>query len=425
MRLKGFLSGFRLNVVTAVLLCALGTAPVGAQHTTKTYELNFGKLHLRLTPGVMGLAVIFIMLVLLALAVVLAIVARRRARQARTAGQGLQAQLERLNLLDQITRAIGERQDLRSVFQVAIRSLEDNLPIDFGCVCLYEPGAAVLTVTCVGGRSEALAMDLALTEQSHVDIDQNGLARCISGKLVYEPDIRQSEYLFPQRLARGGLCSFVAAPLEVESGIFGVLIAARRQQNSFSSRDCEFLRQLSGHVALAAHQAQVYTALQQAYDDLRQTQQAVQQQERLRALGQMASGIAHDINNALSPVAIYTESLLEREPNLSARTREYLEITQRAIDDVAHTVGRMREFYRQPEQHLTLAPVDVNQLVQQVLDLTRARWNDMAQQRGILVQIRTELAPDLPAIAGIESEIREALVNLIFNGVDANRKAVR
>ena len=74
-------------------------------------------------------------------------------------------------------------------------------------------------------------------------------------------------------------------------------------------------------MALAAHQAQLYTALQQAYDDLRQTQQAVMQQERLRALGQMASGIAHDINNAISPVALYTESLLETEPNLSAAAR--------------------------------------------------------------------------------------------------------
>ncbi len=79
---------------------------------------------------------------------------------------------------------------------------------------------------------------------------------------------------------------------------------------------------MSEHVALATHQAQLYGALQQAYDDLRQTQQAVMQQERLRALGQMASGIAHDINNAISPIALYTESLLEKEPDLSDRTRD-------------------------------------------------------------------------------------------------------
>jgi CheY-like chemotaxis protein len=143
------------------------------------------------------------------------------------------------------------------------------------------------------------------------------------------------------------------------------------------------------------------------------------QQERLRALGQMASGIAHDINNAISPVALYTEMLLEQEAGLSKRTREYLETTQRAIGDVAHTVARMREFYRQHEPELVLSPVDLNTLVQQVIDLTRARWADMPQQRGIMIELVSELGKDLPPVAGIESEIREALINLVFNAVDA------
>jgi len=331
----------------------------------------------------------------------------------------LQTQLERLSLLDQITRAIAERLDLRSIFQVVVRTLEDSLPVDFGCVCLYDSAAEVLTVTCVGVRSETLAMELAMTQQARVEIDQNGLSRCVRGQLVYEPDLSVVNFPFPQRLLRGGLHSVVAAPLLFESKVFGVLIASRRQADGFASGDCEFLRQLSEHVALAAHQAQVYTALEQAYQDLRQTQQTVMQQERLRALGQMASGIAHDINNAVSPVALYTESLLETEPNLSPRTREYLETTQRAIDDVAQTVARMREFYRQQEPQLELASVDLSRLAQQVLDLTRVRWNDMPQQRGKVIQLQTELSPQLPPIAGSESEIREALINLVFNAVDA------
>jgi signal transduction histidine kinase/CheY-like chemotaxis protein len=331
----------------------------------------------------------------------------------------LQTQLERLSLLDQITRAIGERQDLLSVFQVVVRSLEDHLPIDFGCVCLYDSVTEKLTVTCVGIRSEALAMQLALTEEAHVSIDQNGLSRCVRGELVYEPDLSQLDFPFPKRLASGGLGSVVAAPLLVESKVFGLLIAARHQAQGFSSSDCEFLRQLSEHVALAAHQTQIYTALQQAYDDLRQTQQIVMQQERLRALGQMASGIAHDINNAISPIALYTELLLDKEPGLSVRTREYLKTTQTAIDDVAHTVARMREFYREREPQLILLPVDLSHLAQQVLDLTRARWSDMPQKRGVVIQLQSELAPNLPPIAGVESEIREALINLVFNAVDA------
>jgi signal transduction histidine kinase/ActR/RegA family two-component response regulator len=331
----------------------------------------------------------------------------------------LQTQLERLNQLDEITRAIGERQDLHSIFQVAIRSLEDSLPIDFGCVCLYDPVTEVPTVSCVGVRSEVLATELAMTEQARIDIDQNGLSLCVRGQMVHEPDVSEVNFPFPQRLWRAGLGAMVAAPLLIENKLFGILIAARREPNSFSSGDCEFLRQLSEHIALAGHQAQVYAALQRAFDDLRQTQQSVMQQERLRALGQMASGIAHDINNAVSPVALYTELLLQREPNLSDRTREYLEITQRAIEDVAHTVSRMREFYRQQEPQLMLVPVDLSRLVQQVQDLTRARWSDMPQQRGVVIHLHTELAWDLPAVAGIESEIREALTNLVFNAVDA------
>jgi CheY-like chemotaxis protein len=63
--------------------------------------------------------------------------------------------------------------------------------------------------------------------------------------------------------------------------------------------------------------------------------------------------------------------------------------------------------------------MDVNRLVGQVLDLTRARWSDMPLRQGIVIQMRTDLAPNLPAVGGIESEIREAFTNLIFNAVDA------
>jgi nitrogen-specific signal transduction histidine kinase/ActR/RegA family two-component response regulator len=176
---------------------------------------------------------------------------------------------------------------------------------------------------------------------------------------------------------------------------------------------------VSEHAALAANQAQIYSALHKAYEELRQSQQTVMQQERLRALGQMASGIAHDINNAISPVSVYTESLLETEPNLSPRAREYLTTMQRAIGDVAQTVSRMGEFYRRQDPQLTFAPVDLGRIVQQVVDLTRARWSDIPQRTGVMIQLRLELAPALPPIAGIASEIREALTNLVFNAIDA------
>lgn len=343
----------------------------------------------------------------------------RDVTERKQAEQRIQKQLEHLSLLDHITRSIGERQDLRSIFQVVVRTLEDSLPVDFGCIGMLDQAAHTLRVACVGTKCAGLANELMLDEQVAIDIDGNGLGRCVQGQLVYEPDIGQARFPFPERLARGGLGCVVMAPLRSESRVFGVLVAARREAQAFSSIECEFLRQLSEHVALAAHQAQLYAALQQAYDDLRRAQQAMVQEERLRALGHMASGIAHDINNALSPVSLYTESMLETEPDLSDRARSYLQTIKRAVDDVAQTVGRMREFYRPRDAELALTPVQLNSMVQHVVDLTRARWSDIPQQRGIVIRALTDLAPALPKIMGMEAEIREALTNLVFNAVDA------
>ncbi len=336
-----------------------------------------------------------------------------------SADQKQRAQLERLNLLQQITQSIRERQDLASIYQTVLGRLEDALPVEFACFCRYEPAGQCVTVSAVGRRSSVIATATGMHVDSQIDIDGNGLTRCVSGELVYEPDVTSVAYPFPSRIASGGLRALVITPLLVEDQTVGVLVVARSQSGSFSSVECEFLKQLGEHVALAARQAELHASLQQAYDDLRQTQEAAMQQERLRALGQMASGIAHDINNAISPIALYTGMVLERETNLSQRTRDCLEITQRAIEDVAHTVGRMREFYRRPDNSVEFSAVDLNLMIGQVLDLTRARWSDMPQQRGAVIEVLTELEPTLSAVPGVESEIREALTNLIFNAVDA------
>jgi signal transduction histidine kinase len=297
----------------------------------------------------------------------------------------LEAQLQRMNLLDRITRAIAQRQDLKSIFQVVIRSVEENLP----------------AATCWIGLDDSDTERLVLRNE-----------------LVYEPDVSPTSWL-PRRLAGLKLRSVVTAPLRTDHELLGVLVAGRQEADAFSSGDCEFLRQLSEHVALAARQAQLHQSLQAAYDELRLTQQAVLQQERLSALGQMASGIAHDINNAISPIALYVESLLGSDQTLSPRARQVLPVVLRAIDDVAATLGRMREFYRSREPQLQPVPVDLSPLVEQVLELTRARWSDMPQQRGHVISVKKELAPALPPVSGFESEFREALTNLIFNAVDA------
>lgn len=330
----------------------------------------------------------------------------------------LESKLKRLILLQSITRAIAQRQDLQSVLRIVNESLERELPADFCCVCLHGPQGE-LEIACVGPRSEALADELALRKGARVEIEANGFSRSIHGQLVHEPDLREVRFPFMQTLARGGLGSVVAAPLIVESTVFGVQICARRPPGSFSSGDREFLQQLSEHVALAAHQAQLYGTLQKTCDDLTQTQTMALQQERLLALGQMASGVAHDISNTLSPVGVYVETLRDRESQMTAAGHLTLQRIGNAVGHVTQTLRRMREFYR-PGEPLAAEPIELNTVIQEAIEITRPRWADPSPQTAHpIIDLRTELTHSLPPIVGVASELRDALVNLILNAVDA------
>jgi signal transduction histidine kinase len=331
----------------------------------------------------------------------------------------LQTQLGRLGLLQHITRAIGDRQDMPSVFEVVLANLEHDLPVDFAAVLTQDASARHLSVSRVGPASSKVACMPGLVEGAVVMDTTGPMAHSLMGDLVYRPDVREIPLPFMRHLSEGGFTSVVLAPLMFESDVYGVLVAARRDKDAFSSGECEFLHRLAEHVALAIRQATLYGALQQAYDELRQSQLTMLQQERLRALGQMASGIAHDINNAISPVSLYTEALLRHEPNLSERARGYLAIIQQAVQDVADTVARMRAFYREREVQHTLDRVDVNRVITQVIELTRPRWSDQPQSQGIAIELKTELAADLPEFTAAGNELRDALTNLIFNAVDA------
>jgi signal transduction histidine kinase/CheY-like chemotaxis protein len=330
-------------------------------------------------------------------------------------------QLERLHLLRQITHAIGERQDLDSIFQAVVRRLEDSMPVDFACLCRYEQVERILTLARIGSKGAKLADAVGLREGESVDVGVNGLSRSLHGHLIYEQDTQSLQFELPVKFASAGLRSLVIAPLVLErrGAVFGVVLIARNSPHAFSSGECEFLNQLCSQVALAVDQAQLHASLQHAYDDMRNTQDAVMQQERLRSLGQMASGIAHDVNNAISPVSLYLDMLLKGEHGLSDRGRVQLETMRRSIDDVANTISRMGVFYRKRDTERELVPVNVNVVIGQIPDLTRARWSDIAQSNGVVIKLHVEEMSESPTIMAVESELREALINLVLNAADA------
>jgi len=166
-------------------------------------------------------------------------------------------------------------------------------------------------------------------------------------------------------------------------------------------------------------QVRLTEGLQKAYDELRLTQQSVMQLERLRALGQMASGMAHDINNALSPIVAYADILLSTLKDIPEKSRKHIDYIRKSGEDIAHIVARMREFYRRRHGEEDLSPVNINRVIEEVIELTRPRWRDMSQNAGIQVNVTSDFDKLIPTFPSDESELREALTNLLFNALDA------
>ena len=162
------------------------------------------------------------------------------------------------------------------------------------------------------------------------------------------------------------------------------------------------------------------TQLEKALSDLSHAQQQMVQQERLRALGQMASGIAHDFNNAIMPIVGFSELLL-LQPDLlrdAEKAAHYLNTIHTGARDAASIVGRLREFYRPSDAQDVHTAVDAARIVEQVVALTRPKWKDQAQAAGARIEVVTNLA-DTEPVSGEESALRELLTNLVFNAVDA------
>jgi signal transduction histidine kinase len=160
--------------------------------------------------------------------------------------------------------------------------------------------------------------------------------------------------------------------------------------------------------------------LEKALRELKATQQQIIQQERLRAIGQMASGIAHDFNNTLTPILGFSDLLLEKPGILedTAQARKFLGFLRTSAQDAASVVARLRQFYRPLDEHEEFPVIDLNSVITQSISLTEPKWRRQAQADGITIQVESKLQP-IPPVAGDESGLREVLTNLIFNAVDA------
>ena len=145
-------------------------------------------------------------------------------------------------------------------------------------------------------------------------------------------------------------------------------------------------------------------------------QEMMAQADKLRAVGELAAGVAHNLNNSLTVIKGRAQLLLMR--NTDEPTIKNLKVIAHAVEDGAKTLRRILEFARR-ESVTEFAPVELGELVASTIEISRPKWEHAkARERGSEIKVRI-VSHDPVYVVGEVAELREVVLNLIFNAVDA------
>jgi len=250
------------------------------------------------------------------------------------------------------------------------------------------------------------------------DLGEASFAPDVMKTAVFGPARPQPEaFSFDAAAVQLGIDAWWGAPIVVNGRLAGALIVGWPAMPDERAEDRWFLEQLALQLGLALHNAALYAELSASIASLRDAQTQIVRTQRLRALGEMASGVAHDFNNSLTTILGLAEWLLHTLPAQSP-VRGDLATIRTAAMDAAAFVRRLQHFSRVTPAEEEREAVDLAEIARVLPELARPRWAERSQRRGIRFDVRVE-ANQVPAASAIASEIRELLLNLIFNAVDA------
>ena len=159
--------------------------------------------------------------------------------------------------------------------------------------------------------------------------------------------------------------------------------------------------------------------------DKKQMEERLIQSEKLRALGEMAAGVAHDFNNVLAAILGRVQLIrlgLKRRSEPGGMSDEIIQkelgVMEQAAMDGAHTIRKIQEFTRSKTDESLLAPLNVNEIMGGTVELVKTKVKDEAEAKGIQLGVR-EIKNEVPLIMGNPTELREVLLNILLNSIDA------
>lgn len=195
----------------------------------------------------------------------------------------------------------------------------------------------------------------------------------------------------------------------------GALLIAR---DSLQERT-ELLEEKSMALAVEVKEhEQAEEMLEKTLVELQEMQIVLIEQERLKALGGMVSGISHDFNNMLTPIVSYAALLKDDESIPVEERNQYLDWILTAACDAADLIKKLRSLYKPLLTSTQFQSFSLVKVVNDALALARPRWESSGRLTGLDVTVQTQYE-SAPTLIGCELEVRQAIVNVLVNSGDA------
>ncbi|HEY1937108.1 MAG TPA: GAF domain-containing protein [Candidatus Angelobacter sp.] len=311
-----------------------------------------------------------------------------------------------LYVLNNIAVTFNQSFDLDEILQLIMLQMVELFSTDTAAVYLFEEETNTLTKkssyghrTTWAAESDSVALPadfIASIKESHAEIiDQEHLSR------------------LPQVLKRAveleDLRSWLWVVLWRKEKILGVLATSSRVEREFTRSEQGVMIAVGRQLATTIEKVHLYNETRQAYEDLRRTQEQLLQSEKMSAVGQLISGVAHELNNPLTAILGYTQ-LLESE-TLEPRISEFIQKLRKQAQRTQRIVQNLLSFARQHK------PKRVHVDLRSVLEDTIALRDYDLKVNNIAVERNFE--PVLPSVVADPHQLEQVYLNIINNAADA------
>jgi two-component system NtrC family sensor kinase len=231
----------------------------------------------------------------------------------------------------------------------------------------------------------------------------------VHSEMVTEQDLARLPQAAQSWITQHGYESFVAVMMYSQRKTLGVLLISSPNKNQFTETDRNLAIAVARQLGNSLEKVLLYEETAHAYDNLRNAQEQLLQSEKMSAVGQLISGVAHELNNPLTAVLGYAQ-LLETEP-IGERAQDYVRKLYKQTQRTHRVVQNLLSFSRQRKP--IQSQVDLRRTVEDTLML---RESDL-KLNNILVERNYD--PDLPFITGDAHQLEQVFLNIINNAVDA------